>query len=1714
MQQLFKSKIHDKNLISGMSNGIKLILIAVLLAGVAFNLTPPRPVQAATFTVNIITDTNDVSPGNGVCADSTGFCSLRAAIEEANAGGTHTITLPAGTYILNSRLLYGTVNNSNLTINGASAATTIIQMTSNVAQRNRILLINDTSYRVNIDVTINNVTFQNGYVTGDTWGGSAILAGGISGDSLTLNNVVFSNNITPINSIGGGALNYGPGGDLTVNGCTFTNNQVLEPGESGGAILLFFQSGYSGNFNITNSTFIGNSSAGTLVNDDGGGAISLILDGGSFNGTITKNTFLNNSAASGYGGALLFRSLVSTTSPINVEFNRFYGNTAAQGGGAANINGYAIVDAGNNWWGCNSGPSASPCDIAGNYKDYGRPGVIISSPWIILENTASPTSGGAGSNTTLTASFLSNNGGEPLTAADVTALQGVTVNWLTPTNGSITASETTIQSDGQAEATMQLGSTCPSTATETVSVDGVPNGDTRATASVSVICPDDLTATASNDVGGTTTYPTGWTWTVAVGNAATTSMNIPSGTVVLRDQLPLSGLTYGTPSVPADADLTGTVSCGIASSVLTCTASTALTLAASGAFDVNFSVTPTTYGVMPNPRSSGSCLVDPDNTIPESDETNNSCTDSVTVNAAPAITSGASTTFTVGAAGSFTVTTSGYPTGSSMSISTSDTLPDGVTLTDNANGTASLAGTPAAGTGGVYTFTITADNGIGTPATQSFTLTINQAPAFSSGDTVDFLRNASETFTVIASGYPTPAISHTGGTMPSGVSLTDNGDGTATLSGTATGTAGAYTLTFTASNGVGTNASQTFTLNITEAPDFTSSDNTTFTVGTAGTFTIQTSGFPAAAISTADSLPSGVTLTDNGDGTATLGGTPATGYGGEYTLTLEAANGVSPDASQTFTLTVNEALAITSANNTTFSTAGSGSFTVTTSGYPLPAISITAGSLPSGVSLTDNSDGTATISGTPTGALGDYVVTLSASNGVSTNATQIFTLTVTESPAFTSADNTTFEETAVGSFTITTSGSPVPSITTSSTLPSGVTLTDNSDGTATLGGTPAFSTGGVYVLNLVANNGIIPNGTQTFTLTVNADPSFTSADNTTLTVGSAASFTVTTNGYPDPSISITSGTLPDGVTFLDNGDGTGSLGGTPATGAGGVYTLELTAQNTSGPDATQTFTITVNEAPSFTSGTSVTFVEGAFNTFTVSTLGYPVNNLSPAGTFPAGVSFTDNNDNTATLSGTPSSGSSGTYNLTINAFNGGTTVPQSFTLTVSTFPTVTLINSVADTGDGEVVEGEYTNVGITQLLVTFSKDMNATEVVNAENYQLMDIGLLVPISINSITYNSTTHTATLNINGGTALADGSYTLTVSRWIPDTDGFTMEANFTRTFHVDRTGPLVLSNTVVGMPGSQTIVDGAALTGTYTQFVVSFSSDVSTAGGATGADSATNPLNYLLLQPGPDNVFDTTGCDVFAANSDTPLDDDILISTTPVIYSNGGGTGPFTATITVNGGTPLLVGTYRLLICGTTSIVDLVGNPLNGGTDTAINFRIYIPTAPTTGFAPGIVTQLGLQPADVIYSDQSDLTITIPSLGVDSAIVGVPVDDTSWNIAWLYDQVGWLEGTAYPTWNGNSVLTAHAYTADGLPGPFANLRSLGYGSLIMIHMDGMVYTYVVQSNTLVSPLATSYLTRSDTYSWLTLVTCQNYDEQTDTYRYRRVVRAVLVSVSSDN
>lgn len=96
---------------------------------------------------------------------------------------------------------------------------------------------------------------------------------------------------------------------------------------------------------------------------------------------------------------------------------------------------------------------------------------------------------------------------------------------------------------------------------------------------------------------------------------------------------------------------------------------------------------------------------------------------------------------------------------------------------------------------------------------------------------------------------------------------------------------------FTAGNLVGT-----------AAPAITSANGTAFMVNAAGSFMVTATAAPVAALSEIGTLPSGVTFTDNGDGTATLAGTASAA--GTYPLTITASNGVAPDATQPFTLTI------------------------------------------------------------------------------------------------------------------------------------------------------------------------------------------------------------------------------------------------------------------------------------------------------------------------------------------------------------------------------------------------------------------------------------------------------------------------------------------------------------------------------------------------------------------------------------------------------------------------------------------------------------------------------------------------------------------------------------------------------------------------------------------------------------------------------------------
>lgn len=165
-------------------------------------------------------------------------------------------------------------------------------------------------------------------------------------------------------------------------------------------------------------------------------------------------------------------------------------------------------------------------------------------------------------------------------------------------------------------------------------------------------------------------------------------------------------------------------------------------------------------------------------------------------------------------------------------------------------------------------------------------------------------------------------------------------------------------------------------------------------------------------------------------------------------------------------------------------------------------------------------------------------------------------------------------------------------------------------------------------------------------------------------------------------------------------------------------------------------------------------------------------------------------------------------------------------------------------------------------------------------------------------------------------------------------------------------------------------------------------------------------------------------------------------------------------------------------------------------------------PVTGFKSNVVTDLSTFQFEV-YTNQGDVTLEIPSLGVNISVVGVPLRNGEWNVAWLGNQAGWLEGSAFPSWRGNSVLTAHSYLSSGNPGPFVNLNRLKFGDKVIVRAYGQQNIFEVQANFIVGPHDKSVM-KHEELPWITLVTCKDYDEKTDTYLRRIVIRAVLVDV----
>jgi uncharacterized protein YjiK len=223
--------------------------------------------------------------------------------------------------------------------------------------------------------------------------------------------------------------------------------------------------------------------------------------------------------------------------------------------------------------------------------------------------------------------------------------------------------------------------------------------------------------------------------------------------------------------------------------------------------------------------------------------------------------------------------------------------------------------------------------------------------------------------------------------------------------------------------------------------------------------------------------------------------------------------------------------------------------------------------------------------------------------------------------------------------------------------------------------TASFSTGGVYVLRLTANDGGAPDVYDEVTITVNQAPIVEAGPDQIITLPDSAILDgmVTDDGLPDPPGEVTTSwsmidAPPGGVVDFDDAS---AVDTTASFSIPGVYVLRLTANDGGAPGVYDEVTITVNQAPIVEAGPDqiITLPNSVILHGTVEDDGLP----NPPGKVttswikvsgPGPVTFTDASavDTTARFS------TDGDYVLRLTAVDGEGSAYDQVTITVNPTP--------------------------------------------------------------------------------------------------------------------------------------------------------------------------------------------------------------------------------------------------------------------------------------------------------------------------------------------------------------------------------------------------------------------------------------------------------------
>jgi gliding motility-associated-like protein len=754
----------------------------------------------------------------------------------------------------------------------------------------------------------------------------------------------------------------------------------------------------------------------------------------------------------------------------------------------------------------------------------------------------------------------------------------------------------------------------------------------------------------------------------------------------------------------------------------------------------------------------------------------------VTVNPTPTVTNPGNQTICAGQSTS-TITFSGTAGANFNWINNNTTTGLGAS---GSGDIASFFGTNTGTTNNTSTIIVTPTFGNcpGTP--QNFTITITPPPTVTAPTSQTICAGASTTAII----FTGTATAYNWTNSNTAIGLGANGSGNiSSFVGTNSGTTAiSGTITVTPISGTCSGTPITFTITINPTPTLTAPQDQTLCAGqstTAINFTgTAGSTYAWTNINTATGLGA------NGTGNIpSFTATNTTTNTISSTVTVTPTLGTCPGTPVTFTITVAVTPTVTAPTSQTIcagasTTAIAFTGTATTYNWTNSNIAIGLGSNGTGniASFVGTNTGTTPISGT---------ITVTPVSGTCSGTAQTFTITINPTPTLTTPQDQTL-----------CTGQSTNSINFTGTAGSTYTWTNNNTATGLgangTGNIPSFTATNTTTnsisstVTVTPTLGTCPGTPVTFIITVAVTPTVTAPTSQTICAGTSTTviaFTGTASTYNWTNSNIAIGLGANGTGNIASFLGT-NIGSTPISG-----TITVTPVSGSCSGTAQTFTITINPAPTLTAPQNQTLCAGQ-NTTAINFTG------------TAGSTYAWTNNNTATGLGANGTGNIPSFiatNTTTNSISSTITVtptlgtcpgtPITFTITVAITPTVTAPSS------------QTICAGASTTAITFTGTATTYNWTNSNTA----IGLGANGTGNIASFVGT-NTSTTPISGTITVTPTSGTCL---GIVQTFTITINPSVTPTF--TQLGPYCLNQAPATLPTSST--NNPAITGTWNPSTVS-------------------------------------------------------------------------------------------------------------------------------------------------------------------------------------------------------------------------------------------------------------------------------------------------------